>query len=66
MEVEGWCVWECVGREGRWRRPERPERVVEERGRGGGMAVAAAAALACGLEEGPAWMGVGMVRSIER
>lgn len=30
------------------------------------MAVAAAATLVCGLEEGPAWMGVGMVRSRER
>lgn len=28
--------------------------------------VVAAATLACGLDEGPAWMGVGMVRSRER
>lgn len=62
----GWCGRECAGREGRWRRPERPERVVEERGSGGGIEVAAAATLAWGLEEGPACMGVGIVRSRER
>lgn len=38
---------------------------MEERGRGGGIVVVAAT-FACGLEEGPAWIGVGIVRSSER
>lgn len=65
MEVEGWCGREWAGREVTCRRPERPERVVEERGSGAGMEVAVAT-LVWGLEEGPACMGVGMVRSMER
>lgn len=65
MEAEGWWGREWAGRDARCRRPERPERVVEESGSGGGMVVAAAT-LACGLDEGPAWMGVGIVRSRER